>query len=87
MTGKRGVSLHSALSEEKLQLRTAIGARVAWTAIGMYGLLPVTEGTISVPISIDHGTLLSDFQSSAKWSWKTAGCYQPRRQSFTDSDG
>ena len=52
-------SLHSALSKEKLQLRTAIGTRVAWTAVGMYGLLPVTEGTISVPVSTDHGTFLS----------------------------
>ena len=43
-------SLFFALSEEKLQLRTAIG---------MYGLLPVMEGTISVPINTDHGTLLS----------------------------
>ena len=52
-------SFQLALSEEKLQLRTAIGARVAWTAIIVYGLLHVTEGPLSVPISTDHGTLLS----------------------------
>ncbi len=46
---KRGLLF--ALSEETLQLRTAIGTLVAWTAVGMYGLLPVTEGTLSVPIS------------------------------------
>ena len=52
-------SLLFALSEGKLRLRTAIGARVAWTAIGMYDQLSATDGTISVLISTDHGTLLS----------------------------